>query len=267
MSTGAVVVPWPRASDLGAVVGLVDGVGRRPAPRRLPAVISEAFERAVRARSDDGKVTSLSLPELCAVCAEVTSMRASIVLVVQSQAQAAVATSDGLAPVEELQFTLGEGPGVDAFDQGHAVLVEDLDAVAARWLEFTPAARSLGVGAVFAFPLQLGAIRTGVLSLYADGALRLGDGRADELALLAGLVTDAVLAMQSDVVAGDLAWSLSNAARHRAVVHQATGMVAMQLGCPARDAFARLRARAFVDGVGVDEVAKQVVERTLRFEP
>ena len=40
-----------------------------------------------------------------------------------------------------------------------------------------------------------------------------------------------------------------NAAEHRAVVHQATGMVSMQLGCSARDALARLRAKAFTDGI------------------
>jgi hypothetical protein len=43
-------------------------------------------------------------------------------------------------------------------------------------------------------------------------------------------------------------------------------MVGVQLECSARDALARLRARAFADGVTVDEVARRVVQRKLRFE-
>jgi hypothetical protein len=268
MSTSATVVPRPVRPDL--VVTGVPSVRRRP-DRGLP-VIAEDFARAVRARSGDGEASSLSLPELGAVCAEVTSLRASIVLAPEGRPSVAVAGSDGLAPVEDLQLTLGEGPAVDAYDQGRAVLVEDLDTATAttRWPRFTPAALALGVGAVFAFPLQRGARRTGVLALYADGPLVLADGRAAELALLAGLVTDAVLALPSvpsGVVAGDPARPRDDTAERRAVVHQATRMVARQLDCSARDAFARLRARAFAAGVGVDEVAQQVVEHELRFEP
>lgn len=230
-------------------------------------MITEAFERAVLAQIGDGKRSGLSLPQLCAACTEVTSLRASIVLVSRGQPQAAMVASDGAAAVEDLQFTFGEGPGVDAYAEGRPVLVEDLSGSASRWMHFVPAARALGVGAVFAFPLQMGAIRSGVLSLYADRADRLGDGKLGELATLAALVTEAVLAMQSGAAAEELARSLSNAAEHRAAVHQATGMVAMQLECSVQDAFVRLRARAFADGVGVDEVAGRVVERRLRFEP
>jgi transcriptional regulator with GAF, ATPase, and Fis domain len=229
-------------------------------------MIAEAFKRALRSQVGSGALSSLSLSQLCAACAEVTSLPASIVLVTKGHPQAAMAASDGAAAAEELQFSLGEGPGIDAHAEGRPVLVEDLGAAAARWTQFVPAARALGVNAVFAFPLQVGAIRTGVLSLYARRADPLDAGQLGELATVAGLATEAVLAMQSGAVAGELAWSLTGAAEHRAVVHQATGMAAMQLGCSAQDALVRLRARAFADGAGVAEVARQVVERRLRFE-
>jgi AmiR/NasT family two-component response regulator len=119
---------------------------------------------------------------------------------------------------------------------------------------------------VFAFPLQLGAVRIGVMSLYADRSNPLVDGKLADMTTLAELVTDAVLAMQSGAGADELSWALSNAAEHRAVVHQATGMLTMQLECSAQDALARLRAKAFADGVGVDEVSRLVVERQLRFD-
>src|ERR1700689_2270526 len=63
----------------------------------------------------------------------------------------------------ELQLTLGEGPGLDAAASGGPVLASDLDETEAvrRWPAFAPAARRAGAAAIFAFPLQLGAIRTG----------------------------------------------------------------------------------------------------------
>src|SRR5580698_5108627 len=68
----------------------------------------------------------------------------------------------------ELQLTLGEGPGPDATASGGPVLASDLDEMEAvrRWPAFAPAARQAGAAAIFAFPLQFGAIRTGVMSLY-----------------------------------------------------------------------------------------------------
>jgi GAF domain-containing protein len=233
---------------------------------RHSVLTAAAFQRAVRAHLGAGEYPALSLTQLCVVCEEMTSLATSIVLSSEGQSQAAMAASDGATVIEQLQLTLGEGPGVDAYAEGRPVLIEDLAGAARRWMLFAPAARDLGVRGVFAFPLQLGAVRIGVMSLYAGRSHPLVDGQLADMTTLAELVTDAVLAMQSGAGADELSWALSNAAEHRAVVHQATGMVIMQLECSAQDALARLRARAFADGVGVDELSRLVVERQLRFD-
>jgi hypothetical protein len=64
------------------------------------------------------------------------------------------------AALSNLQLTLGEGPTVDAAQHGVLVLEPDLaDAQATtRWPAFASAAGGLGLGAVFAFPLRIGAI-------------------------------------------------------------------------------------------------------------
>jgi hypothetical protein len=102
--------------------------------------------------------------------------------------------------------------------------------------------------------------------LYAEHANPLRNGPLRDLEVLAGLVTHAVLAMQSGMAPGELGWSISDAVDHHAVVHQAVGMVAMQLECSPIDSLARRQARAFADGVGVEAVARQVVSRKLRFD-
>jgi hypothetical protein len=50
-----------------------------------------------------------------------------------------------------------------------------------------------------------------------------------------------------------------------AAVHQATGMIMGQLGIDVASAFAALRARAFSSERDVGDVARDVVERRLRF--
>ena len=52
---------------------------------------------------------------------------------------------------------------------------------------------------------------------------------------------------------------------HRAEVHQATGMVSVQLGVSAAEALARMRAYAFVHNRLLIDVARDVVARRLRF--
>ena len=72
--------------------------------------------------------------------------------------------------IEELQYTLGEGPCVEAHTLNRVVLEPDLAHPSVpRWLAFTPHAVEAGVRAVFAFPLQVGTARLGALDLYRDG--------------------------------------------------------------------------------------------------
>lgn len=84
------------------------------------------------------------------------------------------ATDPTSRAMQELQFTLGEGPCVDAIEGRRAVLVSELTSPGSgrRWPVFSPAAVELGVRATFSFPIQSGAIRFGVLDLYRPAAAR-----------------------------------------------------------------------------------------------
>ena len=73
---------------------------------------------------------------------------------------------------EELQFTMGEGPCMDAYASRKPVLTSDLAEVAGRWPGYATAVQDHGVRAVFAFPLQIGAARLGALDVYRDAGRR-----------------------------------------------------------------------------------------------
>jgi len=172
----------------------------------------------------------------------------------------------------ELQLTMGEGPCHDVLASAGPVLAGDLgDAESVRrWPAFTPAARQLGAGAVFAFPLIVGAIRAGVLGLYRAAPGPLPDGQLGDLLVLADVATVMLLASaDGDAENGDgaaLDGQAPDLALHRAEIDQATGMLTEQLGVPAAEAFVRLRAYAYAQDRRLADVAGDIVARRLRLD-
>jgi hypothetical protein len=176
-------------------------------------------------------------------------------------------TDERSALIEDLQYTLGEGPCIDAHHQDRPVLEPDLaHPVVARWPAFTPPAVEAGVRAIFGFPLRIGAVRLGAINLYRDEPGTLSDDQHADTLILAGIVTNTVVAVQSHAPSGELASELEAGTNLHLVVHQASGMVAVQLGVDVGEALVRLRAHAFGGGRLVRDVARDVVERRLRFD-
>jgi hypothetical protein len=169
--------------------------------------------------------------------------------------------------IERLQYTLGEGPCVDAYRQDRPVLEPDLAHPSTpRWLAFSPPAVEAGVRAVFGFPLQVGAVRLGALNLYRDWSGRLSDDQHADALVMADVAAQAVLVLQANAPPGQLAAELEAGADFHYVVHQASGMVAAQLDVSVGQALIRLRAYAFGNDRPLAEVAEDVVARKLRFD-
>jgi GAF domain-containing protein len=178
------------------------------------------------------------------------------------------ATDDVSARIEDLQFTLGEGPCVEAANSGAPVLIPDLntpgDSAVERWPAFIEGAGAVGVRAVFAFPLRIAAINVGVLDVYRGEPGPLHDGQLRAALLAADAAALALLDIDtaSDELFSDDADVRS---RYQLQVHQATGIAQVQLGVPTEEAFLMLRARAFALGRPLVDVATDVVARRLRF--
>lgn len=94
---------------------------------------------------------------------------AAVALLDQSLAlRELVYATDAIAQqVDELQFTVGEGPRLTACREGKPEIVPDLAEPAsnARWPIFTSEVRELGVEAVFAFPIAVQGAPFGALEL------------------------------------------------------------------------------------------------------
>jgi hypothetical protein len=174
------------------------------------------------------------------------------------------ATNDVSNLIEQLQFTLGEGPCVDAYHEGTVVLEPDLvHPVAARWLAFTPPVVDAGVGAIFAFPLQVGTARLGALDLYREEAGPLSDEQLTDAMVLADIIAGWVLDVQAGAPTGSVAADLERNADFHYVVHNAAGALSVRLGVSITEALSRLRAHAFSHDRPLHEVAEDVVSRRL----
>ena len=179
------------------------------------------------------------------------------------------ATTGLAANLEELQFTLGEGPCTDAFGSGNPVLVADLRAPGWRewWPAFAVAGVAAGAGAIFAFPLAQGAIRVGVLGLYRETPGSLNPGALADVLVCADAALRLLLNSRAGVNGGDGGgWDRDGWSDDHALVYQATGMVSAQRGTGLEEALAVLRGYAFSHDLTLDEVAAAVVSRQLRLE-
>jgi len=175
-------------------------------------------------------------------------------------------TDGSSASFEDLHFTLGEGPAVDAAAVGQLILEPDLAAVPPqRWPVFTPAALELGVRAVFAFPMQIGAIRLGVLLAHRNAAGPMGDGPLADALAFADVATGALLGPATSGL--DVPrWFTEQRTGYTAQILQATGMISVQLRVDQGEALIRMRAYAFGQRIALADVAAEVVARRMRFD-
>lgn len=179
------------------------------------------------------------------------------------------ATDPPSEELAELQYTLGEGPSLDVASTDRPVLMSDLTSLDAvrRWPMFAPAATELGFRGMFAFPIAAGAARVGVLDVYRFLAGPMTGGQlADALAF-----ADAMFLLALDARGGlvpNVGYGENvDLTGRRAEVHQAAGMVSVQLGVHVTEALARLRAHSYLHDQRLGDLAGDVVTRRLRFQP
>jgi hypothetical protein len=104
------------------------------------------------------------------------------------------------------------------------------------------------------------------LDLYRDSAGELSDEQLSGVLLAADAAALSLLYMDTDELSLVTDDTNPRTGFHLEV-HQATGMVQVQLNVSTEEALLRLRARAFADGRPLRDVAADVVARRLRFDP
>ena len=230
------------------------------APKELRALAWSLVGAAVADPDLDGLAASLQ--RVCrAVSGRLPVLGAAVHLMSAGSGGVAASSDDDTRLLAELQFTCNEGPGLVAFRTHRPVLVPDLER-AARWPGFASLAIERGACGVFSFPLQEGAVSVGVLELYADHSAGL-DLQDLALAVAFAKVATEIILDGGTTVGGELDLGLAVALGDRDHVHQAQGMVMVDLGISLADALARMRAHAFSRNLTLIEISHQVIGGTL----
>ncbi|MFI7000509.1 GAF and ANTAR domain-containing protein [Nocardia sp. NPDC050175] len=208
---------------------------------------------------------------ICQACLRVLPFqRAAIAVNIEDTGWEVLCASDSVAErIEGLQATVSAGPGIEAAISGMPVFIDDFAVIHRRWPLLGAALGLSDRGAMYALPLQVGAARVGVLDLYRDEPGRLEPAECAAASSVARVVTMILLGdgraegNGSEVVLG----SWWESAPRGQEIHQASGMVAVQLTVSVRHAYARLQAHAFAGDRTLADVAHDVVTRQLRFDP
>ena len=205
---------------------------------------------------------------------------AAVAVFAPSRSRELVYATDALGQqIDDLQFTLGEGPCLDAYRTGSPQLCPqlDTDAQLSRWPAFCDGAYELGARAVFAFPVLTQVRPLGVLELYRCTVGDLGPWQRDTAAMCAGAIADtlagnwrshlsgaidAVAAIEAAASGADAKLVAGNQFS-RATVYVASGMVAVQLGISADEGLDRLRAHTYAQGRSITDVAADIIAKRL----
>ncbi len=226
----------------------------------------DRLQQIVARLSGDG-ADVWSSSQLCHVSATVVGAHgAGIMLMSGEIPRGSLCSTNAVSQlIEELQYTLGEGPCVDAYQDNRVVTEPDLAApVTRRWVAFAPPALDAGVRAVFGFPMRSGTVRLGALNLYREQPGPLTDDQHADALVLADLAARWVLEAQAGAAPETVAGELEIGSDFHFSVHNAAGIVSVQLGISLTEALIRLRAYAFSNNRMLADVAQDIIARTLR---
>jgi hypothetical protein len=191
--------------------------------------------------------------------------------------------TDSLAQqLDELQYTVGEGPCFDAYLDDKPQFHPELTSAGkpSRWPTFAADATELGAHALFAFPVPDGQRPMGVLELYRRRAGSLGAAECAAVVSCTAMIAQRLLANWKDHLGrfGSVEEAIDAAATTgvaptedtnaftRTQIHIAGGMVAVQLDVDPAEGVDRLRAYAYACGRRISSVAADIVARRLTLQ-
>lgn len=210
----------------------------------------------------------LDLDTICSAGVSLTGMTGGWITRGYEPADTAFATDADAEALADLQFVLGEGPATDAGRHGRPVAVADLSTAEARraWPVFTGAAIEAGTRAVVVVPMRVAEATIGLFGLYSRVPTDLVASQRAEVDAFADVALG--LMLDGPHPPPDLyRWHSGGWSLHCPEIHQATGIVSVQLGVDVAESLVRLRAHAYAQARPLSEIAREVVTRRLCFTP
>jgi len=203
------------------------------------------------------------LTTLTSRCVELLGAAAAGILLADSNGRLCVigASTEQIQLLELFQVQNDEGPCFDCFHTGEVVLHSDLDTWS-PWPLFAAECTAAGYGSVCAIPLRLKSHVLGCVNMFMSGS---GGLSHTDVALAQALADVASIAIVQDQATRDAVTReghLQHALNSRIVIEQSKGMIAEHTATNMDEAFARLRAYARSNNLGLTAVAKGIIDGT-----
>ncbi|TVZ04783.1 ANTAR domain-containing protein [Trebonia kvetii] len=176
------------------------------------------------------------------------------------------ASTEQARVVELFQIQNDEGPCLDCYRSGQAVIVSDIhsERAAGRWPRFAAAALEMGYAGVHAIPMRLRDQVIGTLNLFRTAPDGLSPSDVVAATALVDVATIGILQERAvrhhEVVAGQLQLALNS----RVIIEQAKGILAERLRVSPDEAFVMLRGYARDHNHPLTELAGDVIRGTAR---
>ena len=184
---------------------------------------------------------------------------AGLTLLEADRADTVVKSAPFVQEVDDIQYSLGEGPCITAAATGTSMRSGSLGGDR-RWPRFGPRVGRLGVHSVLSLPLRSSDEVLGAMNVYAH-ARDAFDERAEQLGEL--FAAPAAIAVQNAQILAQtrrLAAQLQAALTKRAVIDRAIGILMSRAGVTAEEAFARLRELSQREHAKLAVVAADIVQ-------
>ena len=231
------------------------------------ALLARTFVDLADTLVDEFDVVDL-LTMLADRCVELLDVTAAGLMLVSPQGDLRVvaSSSEAMRVVELYELQTLEGPCLDAYGSGIAVVNQDLTEASERWPRFAPVALQAGFRSVSAVPMRLRRSSIGALNLFRSDEAPIE--RIDLLSAqaLADVATIAILQHRAASEAQVLNEQLQHALNSRIVIEQAKGMVGERAGLDMEQALALLRTHARSHNARLTDIAHAVIDGQLPVE-
>jgi GAF domain-containing protein len=239
---GLVARELPLADELGAVFARMSGVLlSRETVRTALSVITELAAETFPATAGSG-----------------------ITLMDERGARVtAAATDEVVERADALQYQLGEGPCLTAWQRRTVVRVDDMSREG-RWPRWVPSAVELGLRCVLSAPLVAGADALGALKLYAARPFAYTQREEHLLAMFASQAAVLLANVRTARDAERVSDQLRDSMRARDVISLAKGIIMARDGVDERTAFVTLVDLAAQEGHPLRHAAERLAQSTVR---
>jgi GAF domain-containing protein len=209
-----------------------------------------------------------SLTTLSEECVAVLDIAAAGIMLVAPDGtlQLITSSSEAMRAVELFELQSQEGPCLDCYRTGLAVVNDDLATAGSRWPRFAPTAIAAGFRAADAVPLRLRGQVLGALNLFRSQPGAMSDGDLVVAQALADIATIAIIQNRQVAAAQTINDQLALALRSRILIEQAKGIIAERERIDMAHAFFTLRDYARRHRRRLHDVADNVVKGTLMLE-